>query len=190
MVRRLIIQQSSNRRRFFYQTLYMNPPIKKMQTTKMFGTVLCKILEFCFRSYNPPEISICRVISRTGCMSTAPRPSLTSRPQMKIIEIFQHFNCFVITCPVVLWRRRVIKVSLVEGIAHYTNEMLWSVCQVDRASPSSSSQHLQILHLQQRIHGAASSKNGEATRSRTPKPAKIPTTWKQNEIHEDDIVNL
>lgn len=43
-------------------------------------------------------------------------------------------------------------------------------------SPSSSSQHLQTLHLQHRIHGAASSRKGEATNNKTPKPAKIPTT--------------
>ena len=43
---------------------------------------------------------------------------------------------------------------------------------------SSSSQHLETLHLQQRIHGAASKRNGEATNRSTPKPAKIPTTCK------------
>lgn len=45
---------------------------------------------------------------------------------------------------------------------------------------SSSSQHLHTLHLQQRIHGAANSKKGDATSNNTPKPANIPTTCKEN----------
>ena len=49
-------------------------------------------------------------------------------------------------------------------------------CQVEMASLSSSSQHLQILHLQHSMQGAASKRKGEATRRSTPKPAKIPTT--------------
>lgn len=53
--------------------------------------------------------------------------------------------------------------------------------QVGKTS-SSSSQHLHTLHLQQRIHGAAKSKKGEATNSNTPKPANIPTTYKKNNV--------
>ena len=52
----------------------------------------------------------------------------------------------------------------------------WCHDCVPMASLSSSSQHLDALHLQHSIQGAASSRNGEATSSRTPKPAKIPTT--------------
>lgn len=51
-----------------------------------------------------------------------------------------------------------------------------SLGHVEKPSPSSSSQHLQILHLQHRMQGAASSKKGEATSKSTPKPAKMPTT--------------
>ena len=42
---------------------------------------------------------------------------------------------------------------------------------------NSSSNSEQDLHRQQNIQGAATSKRGEATKSRTTKPAKIPMTW-------------
>ena len=41
---------------------------------------------------------------------------------------------------------------------------------------SSSSQHLHHLHLQHRMQGATSRRNGEARSSSRPKPANIPTT--------------
>ncbi|KAI9583249.1 hypothetical protein GQX74_012466 [Glossina fuscipes] len=43
-------------------------------------------------------------------------------------------------------------------------------------SPSSILEPLQLRHLQQIIHGAASNSNGDATNNKIPKPAKMPIT--------------
>lgn len=57
------------------------------------------------------------------------------------------------------------------------------ICQVARPSLSSSSQHLHILHLQHKMHGAARRRNGEATSNSTPNPANIPTTCTEKCSH-------
>jgi hypothetical protein len=50
-----------------------------------------------------------------------------------------------------------------------------SATTMDAVDPASSLSS--ILHLQQMMQGAATSRKGEATSRRMPNPAKMPMTW-------------
>ena len=82
----------------------------------------------------------------------------------------------ITVCRSTHWSTPIKQISLRTVTCDQTSSDTCRRCQVEMASLSSSSQHLQILHLQHSMQGAASKRKGEATRRSTPKPAKIPTT--------------
>lgn len=105
-------------------------------------------------------------------------------------KIGQSLSLFFLNAMKIL-RENVFQVHFaIHSIRHFCSNVLNTVCvcvnfhNSSHRLPSSKSASasssfallLHIRHLQQTIHGAASSSNGDATSNSNPKPAKIPMT--------------